>query len=273
MNTSQLTGIVLGNLDFFGLSNGLQKVFANPSNLVFLIERSSGFLLGTSVLGQNITSLILATSSPLNLVASVSQWLKLNNYPQTLSVVGTNYVQLTRYNAYRGIDWWVVVVSPAPDAVDFVNPTSLVGIGVWIISGIGLLWSMLVAGALIWNRELKTLKAAQFELTLCFLIGCVGLNASSMLLLGFNSTVLCTARSWSFNLCFILTLSPLLLKTYRIHHIFNSESLSTTPLTMLALTLMGVCALAVDCVLLAVATATGGMDGIVLTLVCFAALA
>ncbi len=267
MNTSQLTGIVLGNLDFFGLANGLQTAFANPANLVFLIERSSGYLLGTSVPGQNITSLLLATASSLPLVASVSQWLKLNNYPQTLSVVGTNYVQVTRYHTYRGIDWWVVVVSPAPDAVDYVHSTSYVGIGVWVISGIGFLWSLCVAGALIWNRQLKTLKAAQIEMTLCFLIGGVGLNISSMLLLGPNTTVSCTARSWLFNLCFILALSPLLLKTYRIHHIFNSESLSTTPLTATMLTAMGVIALAVDCVLLAVTTATGGLDGIVVTLV------
>jgi hypothetical protein len=128
VNASALSGLVWTVFDLPTVTQNLVEKFPDPDRIVVVIERSSGILLALSLPGNytHFYSLTPAINSSNPLVSSISQWLVQNNYPQYLAVVGSNYVQTTRFNKFPGIDWWLIVIMPAPvitDSVcDFLSP-------------------------------------------------------------------------------------------------------------------------------------------------------
>jgi hypothetical protein len=122
VNASVLSGLIVTNFDLLSVTQNLVEKFSDPDRIIVVIERSSGILLGLSVPGNHthLYSLVPAINSSNPLVSSISQWLVLNNFPQYLAVVGSNYVQTTQFNTFPGIDWWLVVIMPAPVITDSV---------------------------------------------------------------------------------------------------------------------------------------------------------
>jgi hypothetical protein len=106
--------------------------------------------------------------------------------------------------------------------------------------------------------DTKVLKMSQVKFTKLFLVGCLGVNVTSFLLVGPNSDTLCSARVWMFNFFITFALAPLLAKTYRLHCIFNNTNLEVVAITMERLVAMCVCLLAVDAILMGVWQGTMG---------------
>ena len=101
----------------------------------------------------------------------------------------------------------------------------------------------------------------QIEFTFVCVLGCVGMNVASYALLGANTNTTCVLRQWGFGFFFVIFVAPLILKSYRLHRLFNSVSLAEAhllpPLVMFGLACL-MCAVVV--IILITVTAQGGFD-------------
>jgi hypothetical protein len=101
------------------------------------------------------------------------------------------------------------------------------------------------------------IKQSQIEFTLLLLVGIMCLNISSVVLTGVNTSISCIVRPWLSNLSLTLFLCPLLVKTYRLHLIFNNEQLQIVTTTTTHLLLACCCFLLTGVLLLLTATLVG----------------
>ena len=83
------------------------------------------------------------------------------------------------------------------------------------VAALGTFLSLLFLALFLWNRHDKNIMYADWRFTCLFFAGCGVLNLVSFTFLGDNTDDRCILRMWSFHLCFVLAIAPLLAKCVR----------------------------------------------------------
>jgi len=132
-----------------------------------------------------------------------------------------------------GLSWRIVVVSPGET-----SSNDVLSVGQETFTVVCLLASLGVAicSFFFWviysKRQTREVVNCDWRFTCAFIFGCIILNASTFFLLGKNNRLMCTLRMWSFHLSFVVALSPLFVKTWRIWklvgqtHIIRKKAIS-----------------------------------------------
>lgn len=220
--------------------------------LVYIVEQSTGNLVGSSL---NITVtggvLLRAINAPNSLVAKSALYLTNNSWPtEKLIVFDGYYIQVTQFKNLQ-LSWWVVVMQPAPSVIDYLawdagsaSYAALTIIAISLFLQVGVFVGFMV------YRKGKVFTMSQSEFMLMFLVGSITLTCFCFILLGSNSDMQCTIRAWFFPLAVTFCLSPLLVKSYRLHLIFNNTKLTDSNIPPLTLVLICLSMWVVDIVLL-----------------------
>ena len=160
--------------------------------------------------------------------------------------------QIIKY-VQQGTDlqWYVMVVSPMEDgsSSDYIVAGDMLFGALIFVAALGTLGCLTLSVLWYRNRNQAAVKHGDYVFTSAFIVGCILLNLSSLTSLGENTDTLCMARFWSFNLAFSMTVSPLLVKVYRIYTLVGrgmrrrelsntSAALRTIPIVALEIALL-----------------------------------
>jgi len=152
-------------------------------------------------------------------------------WPTYLATYKDYYLQNVPYvDSTPGISWYIVVLLPANVQVDHIGPESnLYGavIAIAVISIVVELFGVVVTLRYIKSRLIKLTRPF---FTLVVLLGSLLLSIYCILLLGRNTNTACTIRPWLFNMAFTLAFSPLLIKSYMVHKLFNVNAFARNKL-------------------------------------------
>ncbi|CAB9502776.1 Metabotropic glutamate receptor 3 [Seminavis robusta] len=125
----------------------------------------------------------------------------------------------------EGLEWNILVIFPVErsttDSVTKEEP--LFGI-VCVIASLGFLLCLIMLISFYWKRKERSVILTDWRFTCAFLLGCALLNLSSFALLGPNTEELCVLRRWSWHFLFAVALSPLFVKTYRLHRLVGTQN-------------------------------------------------
>ncbi len=164
-------------------------------------------------------------------------------YPQDLLIVKVSndvtkphYVSHSTVYIQEGTElaWRVVVVEPGVQST-----TNALTIGdpyfsvVCVIAGLGCCICFWYVRAMYSRRSEKAIVYADWRFTCAFILGCVFFNASSFTLLGENTKATCLLRMWSFHLFFVVALSPLFVKVWRMYILVGSVNIRRSTITNL----------------------------------------
>jgi hypothetical protein len=158
-STPVFSGALGADMGFSTLSSFLQARFPSPSQLVYLVHASTGYLMGvsqntpTSTTVNGAVTFLPATQSFMPLIAQTAQYLASKQWPASLVVYNNYYVQLVPTSVFAGQDIYIVIVMPAPvvnDYVDGSSTTASVIYGINVFSLVFLISALLI---LIWCRN------------------------------------------------------------------------------------------------------------------------
>ena len=159
----------------------------------------------------------------------------------------------------NNLNWYVVVLLPAVLQETYVGPSDKMYPAVIAIAAVALF--AVVIGAIITLLFMNTrlIKLTRPLFTFMVLLGCLLLGISCILLLGENTDANCAVRPWIFNLSFTFAFSPLLIKAWRVHVMFNLNPLSKNKLIS-SITLIGhtLVFVAIDAFILGMTLYVGG---------------
>lgn len=220
-------GIISTSVRLDQINTYLQNSFLNTDINVFVVEKSSGYLLCNSMNASAYTTvkgaktLLLATQSSNSLIAGATTKLYEENWPNHLIVYNGFYVQSTIYKDNTpGIEWYVIVIQPAqiqPDHLDSSSSMYSIIIGLASTSIIITIISLLLT-IIFWRSRMMQLTQPIF--TIIVLFGCLLLSISCILFLGKNTSSNCSMKIFVFNLAFTMAFAPLLIKCLRIYSLF-----------------------------------------------------
>ena len=159
-------------------------------------------------------------------------------YPQELVIVETGtglndpiYIsQSTLFVPELGanLQWRVIIVSPGgkstSDAVTRTDNFTLF-VGICMIGGVGFAICLGFFLYFYGKRKERAVIHADWRFTCAFIVGCSLLNLSSYALLGNNTDTTCLARMWTFHMLFVVALSPLFVKVWRLKQLVGSPSI------------------------------------------------
>ena len=200
-------------------------------------------------------------SSPL--ISGVTTLLASQGWPSTLTIYDGYYLQSTLYKDTRpGICWYVVVLMPAVKDEEFLARSSPLYTGVIIMVAITAAFATFGLVTTIYLRNSRLIKLTGPIFTLMIIFGSYLLCASCIALLSENNAENCAVRPWLFHLAFTATFSPLLIKAWRVHLIFNKKPLTKnkviSPSILISYTIIFI---VFDVVILASTLYTGTEDG------------
>mmetsp|Transcript_13955 Transcript_13955/g.40838 ORF Transcript_13955/g.40838 Transcript_13955/m.40838 type:complete len:631 (-) Transcript_13955:184-2076(-) len=156
------------------------------------------------------------------------------SYPKDLVTVRETMnigsgVFLSQSVAYEQPDanlrWRVIVTSPgersSSDSIELGHP--LFG-AIITIGAAGILACICLFFVFYRKRTEKIIMYADWRFTSAFILGCSLFNGSTFTLVGPNTDATCLLRMWTFHMCFVLALSPLFVKIWRIKQIIGKFS-------------------------------------------------
>ena len=125
-----------------------------------------------------------------------------------------------------GLKWRIMILSPAQlSSEDTILPgDTLFGLLI-AVAVIGVVVCLVLLFEFFQHRMEKTVIASDWRFTGGFILGCALLNTASLSFLGPNTNSLCMLRMWMFHLFFVVSLTPLLVKTYRMMKLVGGNSL------------------------------------------------
>jgi predicted small integral membrane protein len=144
------------------------------------------------------------------------------------------------------LKWRVIVTSPAEqstsDSITLGN--TLFGV-LCVIGGLGVVCCLAIFFLFYWKRTERAVIYADWRFTCAFILGCTVMNGSTFTLLGPNTDATCMLRMWSFHFCFVLALSPLFAKVWRMKKLVGETrirrvSISHTQATSYALPIIAI---------------------------------
>lgn len=174
------------------------------------------------------------------LVAS-SQRHKEAGYPQDLlSVKVSNnidsmvYVSQSTLYAQSGTElaWRVIIVSPgAKSDTDGITKGDQLLVAICVVGALGFCTCSIFFYIMHQKRRDRAVVFGDWRFTCGFILGCVLLNGSTFTLIGENTDTTCLLRMWSFHLFFVMALSPLFVKIWRIYKLAGSLNLRRNAIT------------------------------------------
>lgn len=124
------------------------------------------------------------------------------------------------------LSWRVVVVEPAVASTsDFLTVGDPLFSVLCVVAALGCLICAMFALAIYRRRDEKAVVFADWRFTCAFIMGCFLFNASSFALLGKNTKTTCLLRMWTFHFSFVLALSPLFVKVWRMYKLVGSSQI------------------------------------------------
>ena len=230
----------LGDIDKF-----LTDEFASEGRAVYLVEKDTGFLVGSSTLDPILRLVkegedpvrVKATESNDELVQTTASYLDTIGWPERLQVHKGYYIQVRLYNDPGGLSWYIVVVLPASQADDYVQPNSGIEAAIIAMVIFSALFPFAAGIFVVAGRKKVVWRAAQPAFLVLFAIASVAIPIAQLGFLGKNTAETCSSRPWVFNLCFTFMFSILFVKVHRVSLIFNNPSMrkvKMTPIDMLA---------------------------------------
>jgi gamma-aminobutyric acid type B receptor len=206
-----------------------------------------------------LQKLLLANESANEIISGATKKLYSLGWPSQLVIYNKYYLQSVPYeDAIPGVSWYIVVLMPAQvqDAALLAkNPLFSVVLAISAIA-FTVAASAMVFTAIYGNSRL--LKLTNLPLTRLVLRACMLLSFAWALMVGENTTTLCTVRPWLLNLGFTLGLGPLLAKSYMIHYIFNLNPMKKHQASLTPVFIFTLALLCVDAFLIAVIAYGGG---------------
>ena len=139
--------------------------------------------------------------------------------------------QTTLYNAgiSSNLQWRILIISPASEGIEDVIMAGDPLFGPLIMFGsIGVLACAYFCWYIYSKRRIRAIAFADWKFTCLFVAGCGLLNTSTFTLLGQNTEGTCLAHMWSFHLFFVMALSPLFVKVWRMYRLTESSYKRTT---------------------------------------------
>ena len=186
-----------------------------------------------------------AVDSEVEIISGATNLLISKNWPQDLVIFQGYCLQNVEYrDSLPGIDWNIVVVSPAPEYVDSLQPDSPYYTPAIALAYLTIAVATVCILATVFHRNKKIVKLTQPLLSTVILTGILSLGIYCLFLVGHNDNFRCTIRPWLFNLSFTLAFTPLLIKAYKVHLVFNvnpmAKNKSVNSKALLAYTCMSI---------------------------------
>lgn len=141
---------------------------------------------------------------------------------------GIYIVQSTPYSPGGELEWIILVIAPAETGrADYLTKEdSLFGV-VCVVASLGFILCLSMFLSFFRLRNERAIILADWRFTSAFLLGCALLNLSSLTLLGENTDALCLTRMWTFHFLFVLALSPLFVKVWRMWRMVGAHNRPT----------------------------------------------
>lgn len=124
---------------------------------------------------------------------------------QTISLTGDD-----------GLKWLIIIMEQLEESSkDTIKQTDSVII--LCATVLGSFSSVVLLALYLQHRNKRDIAFSDWRFTSLFIFGCILLNLSCISFIGENSNELCLLRMWLLHMCFVLTLAPLFVKTYRMY--------------------------------------------------------
>jgi len=173
----------------------------------------------------------LAKSCSDPLISGATNTLNDAGWPNELIIYKDYYLQNYLYvDTFPGLSWRVVVILPAAIPVQYLDSSSSFYAAVIAISSITIAFILFGMAVTLYYSRTRLIKLTRPMFTFMILLGATSLAISCFLLLGPNDQLNCAIRPWLFNLAFTTSFSPLLIKSWRVHIMFNVNPMSRNKL-------------------------------------------
>eukprot|EP00569_Conticribra_weissflogii_P001723 CAMPEP_0171354350 /NCGR_PEP_ID=MMETSP0878-20121228/44663_1 /TAXON_ID=67004 /ORGANISM="Thalassiosira weissflogii, Strain CCMP1336" /LENGTH=786 /DNA_ID=CAMNT_0011860323 /DNA_START=248 /DNA_END=2608 /DNA_ORIENTATION=- len=262
---SVFTGVLALDFTLQGIASFLTENYKNSDTIVAVVEEAEpNYLIASSTGSTGIRQVMLDNPSqpcpeideedarvqcetvripvaqlrqnPLDTAISQSfEAHKNENFPENKLVpsrvddLDAIYASQTRtFSTEEGIEWKIMILSSVdshsgdtimPGEKEFAFLVAPAVIGFVVCSVFLFLFAK--------DRNQKEFVASDQRLTKAFLLSCALLNAASLSMIGPNTNAMCLTRMWMLNFFFVLTLVPLLLKSYRSYKMVGNKSATT----------------------------------------------
>lgn len=221
-------GNIAANMGLLQISDYLLKSYHGKDTDVFIVDRNNKlFLIASSFNALLITTnnqMLQATLSENSIISESTTILIANNWPTYLVTYKNHYLQSILYNSsVPGINWYVIVLIPMDITIDYLSSGSSIYTAAIILTSLSITIAIICILISIIYRNSKLFKLSKPIFTLIVISGSILANIYCFFLIGENTDTSCTLRPWLFNLAFTLAFSPLLIKSYMVHRIFNND--------------------------------------------------
>jgi ABC-type branched-subunit amino acid transport system substrate-binding protein/uncharacterized membrane protein YgcG len=125
-----------------------------------------------------------------------------------------------------------------PRTVTWLSWQSGAGIALGVVAALGMAFCVFVLIVIYWQRNSPVIMSSTWEFLIVMIVGAMVGFGSVFIWVGMPSAARCALRVWFTPMAFILIVSPLLAKTWRLHRIFSLRDLKTNPIPLSRLVMM-----------------------------------
>jgi len=222
-------GMIAADISYGSLSTFLSATYNNTDKNVFIVDKKTGALMGSSTPAQLLhipaqsyhhsNEIVSAIQSENALIYGATQYLMDHEWPEDLLIYGKYYLESVLYEN-QGISWHVVVASPAVTYGSTLESDSpYYPVSIFVIS-LALAVNVIALACMRRYHTTKLFRLSQPLLCILVLLGNIFLCITCFVLLGDNNKTLCAVRPYLFNLSFTLAIAPLLVKACRVYSLF-----------------------------------------------------
>jgi hypothetical protein len=127
------------------------------------------------------------------------------------------------------LSWMIMMMMPVEtETADTLMPGDTLSSVLIAVSVIGVIVCCILCGSIIYNRKHREVAVSDWRFMGLFVGACALLNASTLSFLGPNTDSLCLTRMWLVHWFFVLALSLLFVKTFRIYKLVGSGAVRRT---------------------------------------------
>lgn len=151
--------------------------------------------------------------------------------PSEVEGEGFLYATLTQEYSIPEADlsWMIMMMMPIEtETADTLMPGDTLSSVLIAVSVIGVIVCCILCGSIIYNRKHREIVVSDWRFMGLFVGACALLNASTLSFLGPNTDSLCLTRMWLVHWFFVLALSLLFVKTFRIYKLVGSGTVRRT---------------------------------------------
>ncbi|KAL7464469.1 hypothetical protein ACHAXS_004803 [Conticribra weissflogii] len=256
------TGVLALDFTLQGIASFLTENYKDSDTIVAVVEEAEpNYLIASSTGSTGIKQVIIKNHSqpcpeideedarllceairipvaqlsqnPMDIIISQSfEAHKNKNFPENELVpahvddLDVIYASQTRiFSTEDGIEWRIIILSPVDSqSSDTIMPGDKEFAFLVTPAVIGFVVCSVLLFLSVKNRKEKEFIGIDQRLTEAFLLSCALFNAASLSMIGPNTNLTCMTRMWMLNFFFVLTLAPLLVKSYHYYVVVGNES-------------------------------------------------